>query len=61
MSINIGGVPVNGAVTEYMKYMKQINEQALNQVIQEAKNDPAKFIREMQQPSPYSQFLDIKI
>jgi len=61
MSFNIGGLPVNGIIADIVKSNREVNEQALNQMIQEAKNDPTKTIREIQQPSPFSQFLDIKI
>lgn len=40
---------------------KQQAEQALTGLIKEAVNNPTKNIREIQQPSPLSQFLDIKI
>lgn len=61
MSFNIGGLPVNGIIADIVKSNREANEQALNQMVQEAKNDPAKTLREIQQPSPFSQFLDIKI
>lgn len=61
MSFNIGGIHVNGIIADIVQANRNANEQALNQIIEEAKKDPAKTIREIQQPSPFSQFLDIKI
>lgn len=61
MGFNIGGLPVNGIIADIVSANRQANEQALNQMIQEAKNNPTKTIREIQQPSPFSQFLDIKV
>lgn len=61
MSFNIGGLPVNGIIADIVKTNREANEQALNRMVQEAKNDPTKTLREIQQPSPFSQFLDIKI
>ncbi|RUL51713.1 MULTISPECIES: hypothetical protein [Lysinibacillus] len=60
MGVNIGGIQVQGSTASIVQSNKQVAEQAVNAMIQEAKNDPAKNIRELQQPSPFSQFLDIK-
>jgi hypothetical protein len=61
MSVSIGGVPVQGVVARIVQDNKQIAEQALNEIINKHKDDPARIIKEIQQPSPFSQFLDIKI
>ncbi|PJW14903.1 hypothetical protein CV945_05800 [Geobacillus sp. Manikaran-105] len=61
MSVSIGGVPVQGVVARIVQDNKQIAEQALNEMINKHKDDPARIIKEIQQPSPFSQFLDIKI
>ncbi|KIL78434.1 hypothetical protein [Bacillus badius] len=56
----IGGVG-EGPVSQFVMISKQIAEQAVNEKIQDVVSDPAKRIRELQQPSPFSQFIDIKI
>ncbi|MGG3005923.1 hypothetical protein [Geobacillus stearothermophilus] len=61
MSVSIGGVPVQGVVARIVQDNKTIAEQALNEMINKHKDDPARIIKEIQQPSPFSQFLDIKI
>ncbi|MFE8701652.1 hypothetical protein ACFYKX_13695 [Cytobacillus sp. FJAT-54145] len=61
MGFNIGGIQISSPIAHIVESNRQVNEQALNQMIQEAKNDPTKTIREIQQPSPFSQFLDIKV
>ncbi|MBS2771208.1 hypothetical protein [Anoxybacteroides rupiense] len=61
MSVGIGGVPVQGVIARVVEDNKQIAEQALNEIINKHKEDPAHVIKEIQQPSPFSQFLDIKI
>jgi hypothetical protein len=61
MSVSIGGVPVQGVVARIVQDNKAIAEQALNEIINKHKDDPARIIKEIQQPSPFSQFLDIKI
>jgi hypothetical protein len=61
MSVSIGGVPVQGVIARIVQDNKQIAEQALNEIINKHKDDPARIIKEIQQPSPFSQFLDIKI
>lgn len=60
MGIKIEGSQGHGPVSSMVQKNKELAENALNKIIQEAKNDPAKNIRELQQPSPFSQFLDIK-
>ncbi|MFB5166826.1 hypothetical protein V2P11_13725 [Parageobacillus toebii] len=54
-------MPVQGVVAHIVQDNKSIAEQALNEMINKHKNDPAHIIKEIQQPSPFSQFLDIKI
>ncbi|ANB59213.1 hypothetical protein [Anoxybacteroides amylolyticum] len=61
MSLSIGGVQVQGVIARVVEDNKQIAEQALNEIINRHKDDPAHNIKEIQQPSPFSQFLDIKI
>ncbi|MFD1739362.1 hypothetical protein ACFSCX_23040 [Bacillus salitolerans] len=51
----------SGVVSQAVQMNKSKAEQALNQAIREVVQDPAKNLRELQQPSPLSQFLDIKI
>ncbi|GAJ39272.1 hypothetical protein [Saccharococcus caldoxylosilyticus] len=61
MSFNIGGIQIPGVIANIVQDNKQAAEQALNQIINKHKDDPAHIIKEIQQPSPFSQFLDIKI
>ncbi|SFA44368.1 hypothetical protein SAMN05192569_100783 [Parageobacillus thermantarcticus] len=61
MGFSIGGVPVQGVIARIVEDNKEIAEQALNEMINKHKDDPARIIKEIQQPSPFSQFLDIKI
>jgi hypothetical protein len=61
MSVSIGGVPVQGIIARIVQDNKAIAEQALNEMINKHKDNPARIIKEIQQPSPFSQFLDIKI
>ncbi|KDE46757.1 hypothetical protein [Geobacillus sp. CAMR5420] len=61
MSVSIGGVPVQSVAVRIVQDNKAIAEQALNEMINKHKDDPARIIKEIQQPSPFSQFLDIKI
>ncbi|MBA2871321.1 hypothetical protein HNQ85_001591 [Anoxybacillus calidus] len=61
MSVSIGGVQIPGVIARIVEDNKQIAEQALNEIINKHKDDPARIIKEIQQPSPFSQFLDIKI
>jgi len=61
MSVSIGGVQVPGVIARIVEDNKQIAEQALNEMINKHKDEPARIIKEIQQPSPFSQFLDIKI
>jgi hypothetical protein len=56
----VGGVG-QGPVSQFIELNKQKAEQAITTEIKEALDNPAKTIRELQQPSPFSQFLDIKI
>ena len=61
MSVSIMGIHVPGIIASIIQDNKQAAEQALNQIINKHKDDPAHIIKEIQQPSPFSQFLDIKI
>jgi hypothetical protein len=61
MSVNIMGIQIPGAIASIVQDNKAIAEQALNEMINKHKDDPARIIKEIQQPSPFSQFLDIKI
>jgi hypothetical protein len=61
MSVSIGGVQVQGVIARVVQDNKEIAEQALNEMINKHKADPARIMKEIQQPSPFSQFLDIKI
>ncbi|MCL6586723.1 MAG: hypothetical protein K6T72_09475, partial [Anoxybacillus sp.] len=60
-SVSIGGVQIPGVIARIVEDNKQIAEQALNEIINKHKDDPARIVKEIQQPSPFSQFLDIKI
>lgn len=55
----IGGP--QGPVSQFVMISKQAAEETIKMHIKEAMDNPAKTIRELQQPSPFSQFLDIKI
>lgn len=61
MSLSIGGEQVRGVIARVVEDNRQITEQVLNEIIGKHKDDPAHNIKEIQQPSPFSQFLDIKI
>ncbi|MBB5324269.1 hypothetical protein HNQ34_001362 [Anoxybacillus tepidamans] len=61
MSVSIGGVQIPGVIARIVEDNKQIAELALNEMINKHKDDPARIVKEIQQPSPFSQFLDIKI
>ncbi|MBY6271396.1 MAG: hypothetical protein CW346_04190 [Bacillaceae bacterium] len=61
MSVSIGGVQIQGVIARVVQDNKEIAEQALNEIINKHKDDPVHLIKEIQQPSPFSQFLDIKI
>ena len=61
MSVSIGGVQIPGVIARIVQDNKAIAEQALNEIINKHKDDPARVIKEIQQPSPFSQFLDVKV
>jgi hypothetical protein len=44
MSVSIGGVPVQGVVARIVQDNKAIAEQALNEIINKHKDDPAHII-----------------
>ncbi|WP_313804906.1 hypothetical protein [Cytobacillus sp.] len=56
----IGGVG-EGPVSQFVVINKQIAESAVKEKILDVMTDPAKRIREIQQPSPFSQFIDMKV
>lgn len=58
--MSVGGVG-QGPVSAIVQTNKQVAEEAIKSNIREAVQNPAQTIRELQQPSPLSQFLDIKI
>lgn len=61
MGVSIGGVHVPGVIARIVQDNKAIAEQALNEIVNKHKDDPARIVKEIQQPSPFSQFLDIKV
>ncbi|WP_097677930.1 hypothetical protein [Bacillus massilinigeriensis] len=61
MGFNIGGIQIQSPMAQLVLENKQAAEEVIKGKIREAINDPAKTIREIQQPSPFSQFLDIKV
>lgn len=61
MSFNIGGIPVNGVIVNSIETGKSKAEEVIKSQIQEALSNPAKNIKELQQPSGLSVFLDIKV
>jgi hypothetical protein len=61
MSGSIGGIPVQGVIVSSIQAGKGIAESVVQGWVNEGKNNPAKFLKEIQQPSGLSSFLDIKI
>jgi hypothetical protein len=61
MSASVGGVPVQGVIVASIQAGKGIAQSVVQSMIDEGKNNPAKFLKEIQQPSGLSSFLDIKI
>lgn len=61
MSFNIAGNRVDGIIVQAISSGKSTAQQVVQQSINEVKNDPTKNLREMQQPSGLSSFLDIKV
>lgn len=61
MSFNIAGNRVDGIIVQAISSGKATAQQVVQQQVNEVKNDPAKNLREMQQPSGLSSFLDIKV
>lgn len=60
--MGVGGIGAGqGPVSQFVMISKQSAEQAITSNIREALQNPEKTIQEIQQPSPLSQFLDIKI
>jgi hypothetical protein len=48
MSVSIGGVQIQGVIARVVQDNKEIAEQALNQIINKHKDDPAHLIKEIQ-------------
>jgi|GEM_PF-2400888 len=61
MGFQVGGVPVSGIIVTSIQNGKGIAQEVVQSMVNEVKNDPAKQLRTMQQPSGLSSFLDIKI
>jgi hypothetical protein len=61
MSASVGGVQVQGVIVASIQAGKGIAQSVVQSMIDEGKNNPAKFLKEIQQPSGLSSFLDIKI
>lgn len=61
MGVNIGGIQVQGAIAQIVQTNREVAEQAVNEKLQQAIQDPARNVKEIQAPSPFSQFLDIKV
>jgi len=61
MGVSIGGVHVPGVIARIVQDNKAIAEQALNEIVNKHKDNPARIVKEIQQPSPFSQFLDVKV
>lgn len=61
MSFNIGGTNVPGAVVGAIETGKSKAEQVVKQAINDVMSDPAKNIKQAQQPSGLSTFMDIRV
>jgi hypothetical protein len=61
MSASVGGVYVAGVIVSSIQAGKGIAQSVVQGWVDEGKNNPAKFLKEIQQPSGLSSFLDIKI
>jgi hypothetical protein len=61
MGMSIGGVPIQGVIAQLVQTNREVAEQAVTARIKEAINDPTKNVREIQQISPFSQFLDVRV
>ncbi|MCD9022526.1 hypothetical protein [Cohnella silvisoli] len=61
MSMSVGGSRGEGVITQSVQSGVQRAEQVVQEMINDVKNDPAKTLRELQQPSGLSTFLDIRI
>jgi len=61
MSGSVGGIPVQGVIVSSIQTGKGRAESVVQGWIDEGKNNPARFLKEIQQPSGLSSFLDIKI
>lgn len=56
-----GVAGVQGPISQFVINNKSLAEEAIKANIREVTQDPAKTVRELQQPSPLSQFLDIRV
>jgi hypothetical protein len=61
MSMSVGGINVPGVIVSSIQSGKGIAESVVQGWVNEGKNNPARFLKELQQPSGLSSFLDIKI
>jgi hypothetical protein len=61
MSFNIGGVNVPGCVVKAIETGKNKAQQVVQQAINDVMSDPAKNIKQTQQPSGLSSFMDIRV
>jgi hypothetical protein len=61
MSASVGGIQVPGVIVSSIQAGKGIAQSVVQGWVDEGKNNPAKFLKEIQQPSGLSSFLDIKI
>ncbi|WP_127583911.1 hypothetical protein [Paenibacillus koleovorans] len=61
MSFNIAGTQVPGCVVKAIETGKSKAQEVVQGMINEAINDPTKNLKQMQQPSGLSSFIDIKI
>ena len=61
MSFSVGGIPVQGIVVQSIQAGKSRAEEVVKQMITEVMNDPGKNLRDMQNPSGLSSFLDLKV
>jgi hypothetical protein len=61
MSASVGGINVPGVIVSSIQAGKGIAQSVVQGWVDEGKNNPAKFLKEIQQPSGLSSFLDIKI
>jgi hypothetical protein len=61
MGMSIEGVPIQGVIAQLVQTNREVAEQAVTARIKEPIYDPTKNVRELQQTSPFSQFLDVRV